>query len=1059
MNSWPARAPGYFERVLRASPDFTAGYDPDGVPLFANDAALRLLGVSGEDLPGAGLERICLPGEWDFVRNVVLPIVREEGQWRGELTFRKAVTGVEIPVHCDFFRVDDPGSPVPVSIAVTVRDLTAEKQRAAELHQAHQRMESVLAATEVATWIYEIGPDRVLADANLVKLFGLSPAEAAHAGLEPYLRAVHAEDRARVTETIKAAIQSGAKFLAEYRIAQSSGEIRSVIARGTVERDRHGQAVRLPGVILDITDRVRAEGELARQSRVVKAMLSSISDFTYIFDRAGRFVFVNKPLLDLWGLELEEAAGKNFFDLHYPDELAGKLQRQIQQVFETGEPLSDKTPYTSPTGAGGFYEYIFSPVRAADGSVELVAGTTRDISRDQQTLEALRRSEENFRTLAETLPDMVWTADAEGRILWTNSVMLRESGLSLEQIQEGGYRQLMHPGDLAAGLAVWEKAQATGEAVELQHRVRQADGGWRWHLVRGAPAHDAGGALYRWIGTATDIHEQLELNRRLERSEALFRQLADTIPNLAWMTRPDGAIFWYNSRWYEYTGTTPEQMEGWGWQAVHDPVLLPEVVRRWRRSIETGEPFEMTFPIRGADGIFRPFLTGVMPFRDETGKIVLWFGTNTDVSEQKRILLERDELLISERAARSTAEHASRMKDEFLATLSHELRSPLNAIFGWTQILREDGGQDPESLAEGLEVIDRNVRIQTQLIEDLLDMSRIISGKLRLDVQQLDPGKCVEAAMETVVPAADAKSIRIEKILDPRAGLISGDPGRIQQIIWNLLSNAIKFTPRGGKVRVVLQRVNSHLEISVADSGQGIGPEFLPHVFDRFRQADAAMNRKHGGLGLGLAIVKQLVELHGGTIRAGSGGEGKGTTFTVHLPLKVVHAPEEPHERHHPRTGNPRPLSRRSADLSGLKVLVVDDEKDARELLKRVLEDCGAAVTAAGSATEALALIQIRALDAVVSDIGMPGVDGYEFMRRVRALPPETGGRIPAVALTAFARSEDRTRALQAGFLAHVAKPVEPSELIATIAAVTGRGGMAAENGPDGRSGPDGPAA
>jgi signal transduction histidine kinase/CheY-like chemotaxis protein len=483
-------------------------------------------------------------------------------------------------------------------------------------------------------------------------------------------------------------------------------------------------------------------------------------------------------------------------------------------------------------------------------------------------------------------------------------------------------------------------------------------------------------------------------------------------------------------------------MEGWGWQRVHDPEVLPHVLTEWRACIKNGQPFDMTFPIQGGDGVFRPFLTRVMPFRDEHGQIVLWFGTNTDVSEQKRIVQERDELLASERAARSAAEHASQMKNEFLATLSHELRTPLNAIFGWTQILRAQGGTDAAVLAEGIEVIDRNVRMQTQLIEDLLDMSRIVSGKLRLDVQQIDPVLCIKAAIETLTPSADAKDIRIETILDPNAGPISGDAGRIQQVIWNLLSNAIKFTPLGGKVRILLERVKSHLKISVADNGQGIDVDFLPYVFDRFRQADAAINRKQRGLGLGLSIAKQLVELHGGSIWVESAGLSKGSTFFVHLPLEAVHGQIDEVERLPRQTSVSLSPYIKNSSLSGLKVLVVDDEADARDLLRRVLQDCGAVVSTAASAMEALILFRSTPPDVLVSDIGMPEVDGYEFLRKVRALGLAAGSKVPAVALTAFSRSEDRTKALLAGFLAHVSQPTEPVELIATIAAVAGRIGM-----------------
>jgi CheY-like chemotaxis protein/two-component sensor histidine kinase len=393
-------------------------------------------------------------------------------------------------------------------------------------------------------------------------------------------------------------------------------------------------------------------------------------------------------------------------------------------------------------------------------------------------------------------------------------------------------------------------------------------------------------------------------------------------------------------------------------------------------------------------------------------------------------------LLDSERAARSEAERMSELKDGFLATLSHELRTPLNAIVGWAHVLR-NGAKSPEDLVKGLQTIERNARAQTQLIEDLLDMSRITSGKLRLDMQPTQPATFIEAALETVRTAADAKGIRLEKFLDPSAGPIYGDPARLQQVIWNLLSNAIKFTPKGGKVQIVLERVNSHVEISVADTGCGIKPEFVPYLFERFRQADSATTRQYGGLGLGLSIVKSLVELHGGSVHARSPGEGQGTTVSVNLPLTAVH-PVEERERAHPATLQGLPAFTAS-ELAGLRVLVVDDHGDARDLIQRVLEDCGAEVLTASGAVEALDLLQDHRPDVLVSDIGMPDVDGYELLRRVRALGPANGGRVPAIALTAFARSEDRTRALRAGFLVHVSKPVDPSELVATVASVAGR--------------------
>jgi signal transduction histidine kinase/CheY-like chemotaxis protein len=387
--------------------------------------------------------------------------------------------------------------------------------------------------------------------------------------------------------------------------------------------------------------------------------------------------------------------------------------------------------------------------------------------------------------------------------------------------------------------------------------------------------------------------------------------------------------------------------------------------------------------------------------------------------------------LEAEREARAEIERISIMKDEFLATLSHELRTPLNAVLGWAEILLARTPAD-SPLRRGVETISRNARAQTQLIEDLLDMNRIVSGKLRLDVQQLELATVARAAIDTVRPSAEAKEIRLRATLDPDAGPVFGDPHRVQQIVWNLLSNAIKFTPKHGRVDVVLRRINSHVELTISDSGIGIPAEVLPHVFERFRQADSSTTRKHGGLGLGLAIVKQLVELHGGSVRVESAGRDAGATFTVTLPVRALSPAPEPVPRD-------EAASQVDVVLSGLTILVVDDDLDARELIALVLEAAHAEVITAASADEAFALLQTRRPHLVISDIGMPGRDGYQLMKEIRALPADAGGRTPGIALTAFARSEDRTRALLAGYQVHVAKPIDPHELVVTVGSLTGR--------------------
>jgi signal transduction histidine kinase/CheY-like chemotaxis protein len=387
---------------------------------------------------------------------------------------------------------------------------------------------------------------------------------------------------------------------------------------------------------------------------------------------------------------------------------------------------------------------------------------------------------------------------------------------------------------------------------------------------------------------------------------------------------------------------------------------------------------------------------------------------------------EREELLDRERSARAEAEHANRMKDEFLATLSHELRTPLSAITGWTQLLQE-GVTGSDELGEGLAVIDRNAQVQTRLIEELLDMSRISAGKLRMEVQTLNLADVVEAAWETVRPAAEAKRLRLTKAIESDPIVLRGDAGRLQQVVWNLLANAIKFTPRDGEIAVSLGCLPSMAELQVRDNGCGISADFLPHIFDRFRQADSSTTRSHGGLGLGLTIARHLVELHGGSIVAHSPGEGQGTTVIVRLPLPAI-LPEGEEATAPDRGSVPRPRP-----LQGLHVLVVDDEPDARQVLRRLLERAGATVRLAGGAAEALDLMAEERPSILISDIGMPGEDGYALLRRVRQLPPEQGGLAPAVALTAFARSEDRVRTLASGFQAYLSKPVTSAELLATL--------------------------
>jgi len=530
--------------------------------------------------------------------------------------------------------------------------------------------------------------------------------------------------------------------------------------------------------------------------------------------------------------------------------------------------------------------------------------------------------------------------------------------------------------------------------------------------------------------------ERARADRSLMESEARLRAIVDSTPECVKLVAPDGSLLEMNAAGLlMIEAEAAEDVVG---HSVYD-IIVPEDRERYREfndRVCRGEPGSLEFSIEGLRGTRRRMETHAAPLRDAEGRVT-HLAVTLDISARKRAEAERERLLAEARQAIGQAEAANRMKDDFLATLSHELRTPLNAILGWAKILRSDP-VDPEDFEEGLAAIERNSIAQAQIIEDLLDVSRIVSGNLKIEAGPVDVVDVIEAALAAVHPAAAAKGIGFQAELDPIAGPVTGDPARLQQIVGNLLSNAVKFTPRGGLVRLRLGRVDSRVEIGVADTGMGIKPEFLPHVFDRFRQADSSTTRRHGGLGLGLSLVKQLTELHGGTVRVESPGEAMGTTFTISLPVASAHpgasGPEEAGT-----AGPGKPGRRGAGELANLKVLVLDDEADARQLVVRILIRSGADVTVASSVEEALQALDRSRPEVIVSDIGMPNQDGYDFIRQVRTRYPAEA--LPAAALTAFARIEDRKRALLAGFQTHVTKPVDPAELVTVVAGLAGRTG------------------
>ncbi len=946
-----------------------------------------------------------------------------------------------------------------------------------ELLASTTRYRLIGEAANDAIWDWDLVTNEVVWSPGLHTHYGFTP-EQVHGEARWWVEHIHPDDRQRITERIDRVGEGDEIWSEEYRFKRHDGSYANVLDRGRLVRDACGHPVRMVGAMLDLTDRKRTQ---ARDHLLV------------LLDDAVR------PLVD-------------------PDEVAAITTRMLQSHLEVDRCVYADWPLPTAAGAGG--QGINSAAAIRD---------RREIERLGDRCASLLNSGQPF-VVEDRLTDPRISAEEQA-----------EDELT-------GIRSLLC-------VPVCRGGRSVG-ALMLQARTARA---WRPDEIE---------VTQQFAARCWESTERARLTRRLHEGEVRFRELANSIPNLAWIARPDGSIHWFNEQWFTYTGTTPAESEGWGWQSVHDPEVLPEVTERWMHSVDTGTPFEMVFPLRGADGRCRRFLTRVNPVRNADGDVLQWVGTNTDVEDERRatetnallraaiefandsVLItepgleppgprieyvnrafteltgyrpeeiigrtprilqgqqtdrepldrlrgdlakyqsfhgetvnyrkdgdpyvvewritplkdetgqvikwvsvqrdvtdrrvaeeQREALLEAERTARTEAERLGRMKDEFLATLSHELRTPLNAILGWSQILAM-GQADTRSVQEGAAVISRNARAQAQVIEDLLDMSRIISGKVRLDVQLLNLAEVVAAAVETVQPTADAKKIRVATVFDSHACFISADTGRLQQIIWNLLSNALKFTPSHGRVQVVLERVASHVELSVRDTGQGIAAEFLPHVFERFRQADSSTTRQVTGLGLGLSIVKQLTELHGGSVRAESAGKGTGSVFVLSFPLAPLRAHDAAasalaHASSAAGAAVPS-VSAESGVLQHVKVLVVDDDRDSRDLIAKLLHASGADVVTAESASAALALLQQEPFGLLVSDIGMPGQDGYSLIRDVRSMP-DRYSRVAAVALTAFARSEDRRRALLAGYDSYLAKPVEPAELLTACATLVQR--------------------
>jgi PAS domain S-box-containing protein len=754
-----------------------------------------------------------------------------------------------------------------------------------------------------------------------------------------------------------------------------------------------------------------------------------------IADMTGRILEANNAFLNMVGYTQEELlAGRVNFREMTPPEYVEESIRATEELKTQGVCQPFEKQYIHKDGSR---VSVILGLALLEDNAEQVIGFVVDVSQRKQAEESLKKQEEQLRLITNSLPVQISYVDAQQRYRFNNKRYEEWFGIPISEIYGKHLKEYLGE-SVYQTISPYVERVLSGEQVTYETQLSHQNGKIYDTSVTYIPQFNQQKKVEGFVALIRDITDQKQAETALKESEEKFRKLTEKVRVIPWESDPKTGNF-------TYIGPQTEEILGYPltdwynenfWIEHIHPDDQEWAVNYCLNSSQALENYEFEYRMLAADGRVVWLYDIVNVVRGEEGPKQL-HGFMIDITERKQAEQEREQLLEREQAARAEAEAVNRIKDEFLATLSHELRTPLNAMLGWTQLLKSRKF-DEVTTARALETIDRNSRALSQLIEDVLDVSRIIRGQLRLNVRPVELVPVVEAAIDTVRPAADAKHICIEIEFDPTVGVVVADANRLQQIIWNLLSNAVKFTPKGGRVEVKIERINSRVQIQVSDNGAGISPEFIPHVFERFCQADSSTTRSHGGLGLGLAIVRYLVELHGGTVSATSQGLEQGATFMINLPMKAIIS-EDDAPKPHPFLANSNFVNQQLSILQDVRVLVVDDEADTRHLLTEILGQYGAQVLAVTSATEAMTALSQFHPDILISDIGMPEEDGYTLIRKVRNLPSDQGGKIPAVALTAYARTEDRTQALLAGFQLHIPKPVNPGELAAVVANLAGR--------------------
>jgi PAS domain S-box-containing protein len=1064
--------------IVESSDDAVIGKTLDGIITSWNASAERLYGYSAEDALGRSVSILVPSDRPDEIPNILRRLKQGESIEQFE-TIRVTKNGELLDVALTISPIKN-DSGVVIGASTIARDITAANRVRQALRESEERLTQALEAARMGTWEWNIETGEITWSETLEPLHGLAPGTFAGT-FEAFDELIHPEDRELLRQAVARAIEERTDYDIEFRIVWPDGSVRWIGGKGRAFHDKTGKAVRMTGLAMDITDRKQAEDALRAGEERYRAFVQNSSEAIWRFEleepvsielsedeqielcyQHGYLAECNDAMALMYGFShAVEIVGARLGDLLVRED--EKNVEYLRSFIRSGYRLTEAESHELDREGNPKY-FLNNLVGIIEKGKMLRAwGTQRDITERHLAETTLRESEARFRRVVESNIIGVSFSTLDGEITDANDAYLQMLGLTREELQQGRVRwDLMTPPEYRhLDERAIEEIKATGACTPFEKEHLRRDGTRIPVLLGSARLDETSTACVCFI---VDLTEQKRAAQRTARLQAITAALSEAMTpaqaasavltqGLTALGAHAGSVAMLSDYGGELellgsVGFPAEMIEKWRRFPVTSAAPLAEAARTGEMVlIESRQARESRYPqVSALHAVNNSEALSAIPLIVEgriTGAMGMTFSEvqRFDADDRAFMLaiarqcaqaIERARLYQVERRLRTEAEEANRTKDEFLATLSHELRTPLTAMLGWTRMLRMKE-LDEQTSEHALETVERNAKAQAQLIEDVLDVSRIITGKLRLDVRPIELLPVIEAAMDAVRPAADAKSIELQTQLDPLAGTVSGDPSRLQQVVWNLLANAVKFTNRGGQVSVRLERVDSHAQLTVRDTGQGITPDFLPFVFDRFRQADGSTTRMHGGLGLGLAIVRHLVELHGGTVKAESAGRGQGATFNVQLPLAPLRTADfglrlDEKANEQSAIHNPQ-----SEILEGLRVLVVDDEQDARVLIQTVLEKQGAEVMVAGSAREALAAFESFKPNVLVSDIGMPDEDGYALIRQVRARDKTQGGAIPAVAVSAYVGEENRRQALSAGFQLHVAKPIDPEELASAV--------------------------